>query len=369
MKRLLFLFIFVFGFQAGAEIIASGELLGEKYRAEKIAADFRIPWGFDFISEKEILLTERRGNMFLMNLETGARKKISGLPEIAVTGQGGLLDIKLASDYAKSKRIYFSYSSRLKSGKYTTNIATGILDRNQLKNLKVLFSAQPGFSQSHHFGSRIVFDGKGHLFFSVGDRGNRDLAQSLDTDNGKIHRIKLDGSIPADNPFKDKKGQVRSIWSFGHRNPQGLFYDRSSEKLWEQEHGPKGGDEINLISAGKNYGWPIITYGKEYSGWTIGDGLTKQKGMEQPVKYFVPSIAPSGLMVYSGKLFPKWKGVFFSGALVLKHINIVVIKKDRALGEHRLFKELRRRIRNVGEAPDGSIYFSSDSGEIFRILK
>lgn len=222
---------------------------------------------------------------------------------------------------------------------------------------------------SRHFGSRIAFDGNGHVFFGIGDRGVRANAQNLFNHAGSLLRLNLDGTIPEDNPYINKSGVLAETWSYGHRNPQGLAYDHKFNRLWEIEHGPRGGDEINLIEAAANYGWPTISYGKEYWGpVAVGDG-THRKDMQQPVKYYVPSIAPGSLLLYSGNAFPKWKGNLFTGALKLRHINRIVLnEKGQFIKEERLLSSLEQRIRALAQSPEGWIYFSTDSGNIFRMF-
>ena len=242
------------------------------------------------------------------------------------------------------------------------------LQNNKLINWNDLFISQAFSDTSRHFGSRITFDEEGHLYFSIGDRGVRENSQNLSNHAGSIIRLNLDGSIPSDNPFINKKDALPEIYTYGHRNPQGLFYDKTSKNLWSIEHGPRGGDEINLIEKGKNYGWPIISYGKEYwNDFAVGESTAKE-GMQQPIKYYIPSIAPSSLMVYNGDLFKKYKGNIFSGALKLTHLNRIVLdKSNNVIKEERLLENLNERIRNVIQSSDGKIYVSSDSGNIYML--
>lgn len=334
-----------------------------KIKIEKIYESNDIIWGIEELSPTQILFTERDGSLGLYDLITKKYQKISHALNIAETGQGGLLDIKKSPNFKKDKLIYLTYSTRNKTG-YTTELARGKLDSNTLSNITILFTAIPSYSQRHHFGSRIVIDPPS-IYLSVGDRGNRDLAQNLDSHNGKIIKINMDGSTPTDNPFVGQKEKLSEIWSYGHRNPQGLFMS-DDKSLWAIEHGPRGGDEINLIKKGKNYGWPIISYGKEYAlPIAVGEG-TYRKGMEQPHLYYVPSIAPSSLIVYSGKHFKKWKNQLFAGALKLEHINRVTINGDKGKEEERLFKSLEQRIRSLTEDSKGRLLFGTDDGIIFR---
>lgn len=339
------------------------------FRVENLASVQDTVWSMEFPDSENLLFTEKSGQLKLLNLKSKKITSIGGLPASSVHGQGGLMDLFLHPDYSKNKTLYLSYTKKM-GGDYTTAIAMGILSGNKITNLKDIFVANNASSKSQHFGSRITTDGKGHLFFSVGDRGQRELAQDLTADQGKIHRINLDGSLPKDNPFANDPAARKSIWSLGHRNPQGLVYDQQTDTLWEQEHGPRGGDEINKVEKGKNYGWPVITYGREYWGINTKIGDTHKKGLEQPAKYFVPSIAPSGLDIYRGSQFPEWQNSLFSGALALTHINRLQLDKNlKIIKEERLLDDQGERIRDVKAGPDGNLYFSTDSGKISRLLK
>jgi len=335
------------------------------FKVEILTEGLGIPWGMLFLNQEELLWTERKGAIKKIYIPTGKVTSISGGPKVHAKGQGGLLDLALHPEFTKNKWIYFTYSLQ-KGYKQTTALARGKLKGNKIKKLRTLFMARPFRSSNIHFGSRLAFDDKGFLFMTVGDRGKRKEAQNLSSHLGKLLRLNDKGQAVSDNPFYKTKGAQPEIWSFGHRNPQGLFIHPATKEIWIQEHGPKGGDEINRIKKGGNYGWPLITYGKAYSGLTIGKG-THQKGMKQPVKYWVPSIAPSGLLIYSGKQFPKWKGDFFSGALVLTHLNKLKILNKKVLDEQRLLKSLGFRFRHVIEGPQGFIYASVDKGMILKI--
>ena len=335
------------------------------FAVEVLAEDLGIVWGMVFISETEMLFTEREGNIKKLNIQTGAVVSISGAPKVYARGQGGLLDIALHPRFSENKKVYLSYSKE-EGSKQTTVVAVAVLKGEALVQLKEIFKARPAVSASRHFGSRMVFDKAGFLYVTVGDRTERHFAQKLDNHFGKVLRLTEDGKPPKDNPFVSVKSAQPEIWSFGHRNSQGLFIHPETRQIWEQEHGPRGGDEINLIQKGKNYGWPVITHGREYWGPKIGEGFEK-KGMEGPIKYYVPSIAPSGLLIYSGKKFKKWKHSFFSGALVLRHLNRVEIKDQKSHTEERLLLDLEFRVRNVIEGPKGFIYLSVDDGQILRL--
>ena len=344
--------------------------------------DLGIIWGFDFFPSSEgidediskLIVTERGGKMYFLSLTDGHRELISGLPEMVEVGQGGLMDVKLHPQFAKNKLVFFSYVARYEEGTGTI-VARAKLRGSKLRDIKTLFKSSPPGSGGRHFGCRIVFK-EGKIYFAIGDRGDRHKAQDLSYPNGKVYRIYEDGSIPEDNPFIGKKLKngrkaLAAIWSYGHRNPQGLAIHPHTGELWEQEHGPRGGDEINLIKRGKNYGWPVITYGKEYWGPSIG--TTHKDGMEQPIKFYVPSIAPSSLMIYSGRLFTDWKGDFFSTALKDPHISRVVIRNIKGSIVPKVFKQesilndFPHRIRHISEAPNGKVIFSTDSGHFYRL--
>jgi len=351
-----------------AALFASNAISEEFYKLDKKASGFSVPWGMTFISDTQMLVTERQGKLYRLDLASGKKEPISGLPAIAVMGQGGLLDIQASPNFKSDGWIYFTYSKPVKGDEGATALAKAKLKGNQLDSLQDLIVTKSASDGGRHFGSRITFDNKGHLFFSVGDRGDRDNGQDLMNHASTIVRLKLDGSIPKDNPFVGSKKGLDEIWSYGHRNPQGMFFDKEKGQLWSIEHGPRGGDEINLIKKGANYGWAVISYGKEYWGpVAVGEG-THREGMEQPVKYYVPSIAPSSLIMYRGEAFPQWQGNLFSGALKLTHLNRVVLDSNgKPKEEERLFKSLGERIRNVITDDKGLIYFATDRGNIYQV--
>ena len=337
------------------------------FQINKIAEGLGVPWGMVFICPDQILFTERNGKIGILAPASGKIIRISGGPKVMRTGQGGLLDVAVPPDYTSGDWIYFTYSKEQK-GKGVTALARARRKGNRLVALENLLVTRSASSTGRHFGSRIAFDSAGHLFFSVGDRGVRPNAQNLSTHAGSILRLYLNGNVPEDNPLVHQTGALPEIWSYGHRNPQGMFYDRNQQRLWSIEHGPRGGDEINLILPGLNYGWPIISYGKEYwNPFPVGEG-TEKEGMEQPVKFYVPSIAPGSLIAYSGKAFPEWKGNLFAGALKLTHLNRVEIDNTgKAIAEERLLVGLKERIRAIVESPEGWLYLSTDSGKFLRI--
>jgi len=368
-KKILWLvFAFFWMIQtASGETILQTSSGGVTFQINTIAKGLGVPWGMVFISPDQILFTLRNGKIGILVPASGEVSRISGGPKVMRTGQGGLLDVAVPPDYTSGDWIYFTYSNEQK-GKGVTALARARIKGNRLVALEDLLVTHSTSSTGRHFGSRISFDGAGHLFFSVGDRGVRPNAQNLSTHAGSIMRLDLNGNVPEDNPFVHQTGALPEIWSYGHRNPQGMFYDKNQQRLWSIEHGPRGGDEINLILPGLNYGWPVISYGKEYWGpFQVGEG-TEKEGMEQPVKFYVPSIAPGSLILYSGKAFPDWKGNLFAGALKLTHLNRIKLDNaGRAIAEERLLEGLGERIRALAESPEGWLYLSTDSGKILRI--
>lgn len=340
----------------------------DSFRIEKVAEGLGIPFGFAFLPDGRALLTERpQGRMSLVDIQRKQVIPLEQTPDVFGKGGGGMLDVIVHPDFNNNGWIYFSYSVQRDTGN-TTVVDRARLEGTRLADRKRLFTALPHYDEEDHFGGRLVLR-DGYLFIAVGDRlwFNRNRAQDLTTHNGKIIRLFEDGRIPEDNPFVDEPGAKPEIWCYGHRNIQGLTLHPQTGELWEHEHGPRGGDEINLIEAGKNYGWPVITYGIEYSGEIVGDGLTRKKGMEQPVYYYNPSIAPSGMTFYNGEAFPDWRNSLFIGSLALTHINRVVIEGHRVLHEERLLDDLNWRIRFVRQGPDGLIYFGIDHGYLLRL--
>ncbi len=371
MKKIVFILYIFFQFLSlpsyAVSFVYSFQSEGMHLQLEKVADGFGVPWAMAFLSENKLLITEREGFVRILDINSGKQLTVTNSPKVLSEGQGGLLDVALSPDYKKSGWIYFTYVKAIDEQGAT------VLARAQLNGVKFshwqdLLITQSATDTTYHFGSRIAFDDEGHVFFGIGDRGQRPNAQNLMNHAGTIIRLNRDGSIPTDNPFFNQANALPEIWSYGHRNPQGLFFDHTTKLLWSIEHGPRGGDEINLIKAGANYGWPVISYGKEYWGpFAVGES-THKKGMEQPVKTYIPSIAPGSLMVYSSNTISSWKGNLFSGALKLQHINRVVINASaKAIKEERLFKKLGERIRTLAESPEGWIYFSTDSGKVYRI--
>ena len=354
-------------------------------QAETVATGLQNPWGLAFLPDGRFLVTERPGRLRVVGVNGKLGMPVGGLPKIAAGGQGGLLDVLLDADFALNRQLYLCFSEPAATGSSnSTALARATLnaDDTQLENWKVIFSQQPKVVSSAHFGCRIVEsrapgvggqpDGK--LFLTLGERYSRkDDAQRLDNHHGKIIRINKDGSVPPDNPFVGKAGALPEIWSYGHRNLQGAVLAPDGV-LWTHEHGPQGGDEINLPKAGANYGWPIITYGENYGGGKIGEGLTRQTGMEQPLHYWVPSIAPSGMAFLTSERYGKaWQGNLFVGSLKFAYLDRIELSRPYAgqvVRESKLLDDTGERIRDVRQGPDGLLYVLTDSsnGQLIRLL-
>lgn len=337
------------------------------YSTVTVVDGIDIPWGMDFITENDLLVTEKKGVLY--RVINGEKNEVAGLPEIYQRGQGGLLDVAVHPDFKNNQIIYFTTAAFVEGDPGgNTALYTAVLNGNQLDDLKLLYKATPNTKKGQHWGSRIVFDDRGHLFFGVGDRGNRDVnPQDLKRDGGKIYRLNMDGSIPDDNPFINEDDALAAIYSYGHRNPQGMTVRPETGEIWENEHGPKGGDEINIIKKGKNYGWPVITYGINYSGTSITD-KTALPGMEQPYYYWVPSIAPSGMAFLSSGVYRKWKGDLFVGSLKFKYLERLELKRGKVVKREKILNEIGR-IRNVKEGPDGYLYIGVEGKGILKVVK
>ncbi len=337
------------------------------FQVDPVAEGLGVPWGMTFIEKQQLLITQRHGEMLILNTLSGTISTVSGLPAVAVVGQGGLLDVVTEPDYSPGGWIYLTYSKNTSAGAATTLARTRLKD-NQFQDWQDLLVTQSASDTGRHFGSRIAFDDQGFLYLSIGDRGVRPNGQDLTNHAGSILRLHHDGSIPANNPWRGSNNAKGEIWSYGHRNPQGIAFDRLNRRLWAIEHGPRGGDELNLILPGRNYGWPTISYGKEYWGpFQVGEG-TEKPGMEQPVKVYIPSIAPGSLLWYQGDAFPGWRGNLFAGALKLAHLNRITLNgAGQAIAEERLLESLGERIRALATDWQGWIYLSTDSGKILRL--
>jgi glucose/arabinose dehydrogenase len=342
-----------------------------KINVETFAQGLEHPWGMQFLPDGRLLVTERPGRMRIVTKDGRLSKPVEGVPEVAAEGQGGLLDVLLAPDFAKSGTIYFSFGEPRGDGKNGTSVAKAKLvidgDKARLDDVHVIFRQQPAADSGHHFGSRLVWAPDGTLFITTGERNIlRQEAQNPANDIGKVIRINADGTIPADNP--KLPGWAPEVWSIGHRNMQGAAIRPETGKLYTVEHGARGGDELNHPEKGKNYGWPIITYGIDYSGAKIGEGISEKEGMEQAVYYWVPSIATSGLTFYEGALFPDWKGNAFVGGLAGTHIERLIFDGDSVTGAEKLLEDQGKRIRDVRAGPDGALWaLTDDTGEVLRI--
>ena len=351
-----------FAASAQAEDIQTSE---GPLQLKQVAQGFDVPWGLGLLPGGGSLVTERDGR--LLFVENGTVTEVKGVPRVAAQGQGGLLDVLVPHDFSSHRVIFWSYSKRVGHGA-TTAVARGKLSRRNtaLTDVRDIFVASPASTTGRHFGSRLAEGPDGAIYVTIGDRGDRPSAQEVGSHNGSVVRINPDGSVPLDNPLVGRTGAQPEIWSYGHRNPQGLAFDTQG-RLWSAEHGARGGDEINLIGRGLNYGWPVIAYGRHYSGLKIGEG-TSRAGMEQPMHYWDPSIAPSNLLIYSGKMWPDWRGDILVGSLKFDYIarlsgtpltEVEQIKSDET-----------GRIRDIEEAADGSIWFLSETeGALYRLSR
>ena len=338
---------------------------------ETVARGLENPWSLAFLPDGRMLVTERPGRLRLVGRGGAISAPLEGTPEVVASGQGGLLDVILGPDFETSRLIYMSFAEPGEGGANGTAVARGRLspDGRRIEGLEVIFSQKPKISSRLHFGSRLAFGTDGTLYATTGERfGNRDMAQGRDNHLGKVIRINPDGSVPADNPFVGQAGALPEIFSYGHRNPQGMTVHPVTGRLWLHEHGARGGDEINLPEAGKNYGWPVISYGVHYSGAKIGEGTTKP-GMEQPIHYWDPSIAPSGMAFYHQGAIAAWEGNLFVGALAGQHLARLEIEGERVTSQEKLLGALGARFRDVRMGPDGHLYAltDSDEGRLLRI--
>lgn len=340
-------------------------------RLDTVAKGMDIPWGMAFLPNQELLVTDRTGKFYRVG-KNKSLAAISGVPALLNKGQGGLMDVVLDPDYAKNKTIYLSYSKpKTENGAVlaTTAVLKAKLEGNQLIDQKDIFVAKPWSKTQHHYGSRLAFGKDGYLYISVGERGNeKENPQEIKgNDLGKIHRIKTDGSIPSDNPFVKTEGAEASIYTYGNRNPQGMTIHPTTGAIWENEHGPRGGDEINIVQPGKNYGWPIATYGINYNGKVISD-ISEKEGITAPIHYWIPSIGPSGMAFVTGSRYKGWEGNLLTGSLRFQYLNRSVLKDNKVTKEEILFKNIGR-LRDVRMAPDGYIYIAVESpGIIYKLV-
>jgi aldose sugar dehydrogenase len=338
-----------------------------------VAKDVKSGWAFEFLPDQRMLVTERQGNLRIVGKDGQLSAPLKGVPKVYFEGQGGLLDVALDPQFASNRTIYWSYAEPREDGNGTA-LAKGVLsaDESSVEKVQVIFRQMPTFKSNLHFGSRIVFTPDGKLFLALGERSvpeARVHSQDLDSHFGKVVRLNLDGTVPSDNPFVGRADAKPEIWSYGHRNIQAATLDGAG-KLWTIEHGPRGGDELNQPQPSHNYGWPVITYGIEYSGPKIGDGITQKEGLEQPVYYWDPVIAPSGMIVYDGAMFPEWNGNIFVGGMASMKLVRLQLENGKVAGEEWLLRD-QGRIRDVRQGPDGSIYVLTEAadGAILRLSR
>ena len=367
---LLFLPLLGFAYQRKTDSKAVFESQDASFVIDTVAGGLQVAFGMSWLPDGRALITERNkatGNMSLLELESGKLTPVCNLPQVVSRLDGGMLDVLVHPDYEKNGWIYFSFSAMRADSTSTLLVARARLADSCLTQKEEILEIMPWYKSFSHYGSRMVIK-DGYLFVSMGERYDaRDSAQSLSNHFGKILRVHDDGRIPADNPFAGTNGALPEIWSYGHRNPQGMGIHPATGDLWIHEHGPQGGDEINIVRRGVNYGWPVITYGEEYGGGKIGEGLTHKAGMEQPVHQWTPSIAPGGMAFYTGDEFPAWKGNIFSGAMGLRHLNRIVLQGDSVVKEERLLLPQEWRVRLVSQGPDGYLYLGIDNGLILRL--
>ncbi len=369
MRLSSFLFFLAIVFSACGQETKENDVLlqpdPKNYTTEIVVPDLQIPWGMTWLPDGSMLITEKSGE--LIRFKDGTKTLIANVPEVYNRNQGGLLDIELHPKYEKNGWIYITYSSKEGSEKGgNTALIRAKLEDNQLIQIEKLYKGTPNTTRGHHFGSRIEFDNEGYLYFCIGDRGNRDVnPQDITKDGGKIYRLHADGSIPKDNPFVNEENAKKAIFSYGHRNPQGMAIHPDGT-IWVHEHGPRGGDEINPIKKGINYGWPVITYGINYSGTSITD-ITKKENMEQPLYYWVPSIAPSGMDFVTSDKYPEWKNDLLVGSLKFQYLELLELTNNKVTGRKKLLEGMGR-VRNVRQGPDGYIYVALENKGIVKII-
>ena len=336
------------------------------YSTEKVVNNLNNPWGMTWLPDGSMLITEKAGT--LIHFKDGNKTEIKNVPEVYNRGQGGLLDIELHPNYSENGWIYITYASTEGEGDGgNTKLIRCKLANGSLTEIDELYKATPNTTRGQHFGSRIEFDNEGYLYFSIGERGNRDVnPQDITRDGGKIYRLNDDGSIPNDNPFVDEANAKKAIYTYGNRNPQGVAKHPTTGKIWIHEHGPKGGDEINIVEKGANYGWPVVSYGVNYSGTKFTD-ITSKPGMKQPVYYWVPSIAPCGMDFVTGDNYPEWKGHLLVGSLKFNYVELVKLNGTEVTGREKIAQDIGR-VRNVKMGPDGYIYIAVEGQGIFKVV-
>lgn len=342
------------------------------YTATVINNELKNPWGIHVLPDGRFLISEKAGSIRILKANGAFDKQVTGFPAVVFKAQGGLLDITIDPAFATNRMVYWGYAEEAPGGSLLA-IAKGKLsaDETKLENVEVIYRAQPAYRGNLQFGCRIVFDKQGNLFVSTGERSGADIrmkAQDLSAGIGKVIHITKAGKAVAGGPFAGKAGALPEIYSYGHRNPDGLAYNPATGDLWEAEFGPRGGDEINIIKPGNNYGWPVITYGIEYSGEKVGDGIQQKEGMTQPIYYWDPTISPGGITFYTGNI-AEWKNNLFVGGLSGSHIARLVIKNNKVIGEERLLRDKNERWRALVTGKDGALYGLTDSGKLYRIAK
>ena len=359
-------FVVVFAFIGFISCAQDKNPINNDHGYEVVVSDLTIPWGFVFLPDGSMLINEKEGKM--LHYKEGNKTEVQGLPKISNRGQGGLLDIALHPNYEENGWLYITYASPEGEGNGgNTALMRAKFENNSLTNKELLYKATPNTTKGQHFGSRIVFDNSGYLYFTIGDRGDRDVnPQDITRDGGKVYRLNDDGTIPGDNPFLSKPNAKKAIYSYGHRNPQGMVLHPETGEVWTHEHGPQGGDEINIVKKGANYGWPVISYGINYDGTTL-TSITEKEGMEQPLHYWDPSIAPSGMAFITSDIYPEWKGDLLVGSLKFNYMDKVVLKDGKVVKEERFLDGLGR-VRTINQGPDGYIYVGIENLGIVKLL-
>ncbi len=339
-----------------------------RFHLEVLTDQLEHPWALAFLPDGEVLISERPGRLRRWHNGQLDPEPIPGLPEIHASGQGGLLDLALHPEFSRNRLLYFSYAARHQQG-VTTHVARGRYQAGALTDVELLLVAEPASRGGRHFGSRLLFDRAGYLYVTIGDRGEMARAQDRSDLAGSTLRLHADGRIPVDNPFVDQEDSHPALYTFGNRNAQGMALHPATGEVWQHEHGPRGGDEINIIRAGRNYGWPVISHGIDYTGLRIGEGIREKPGMEQPLHHWTPSIAPSGMTFYTGDAFPQWQGNLFVGALAGRHLARLELEGEQVVAEERLLQDLKQRIRDVRQGPDGKLWLLTDApqGAMLRL--
>lgn len=369
MKRIvpIFLLLLIIGCNAQVkptDISIQDEVI--RYTFETVAADIQNPWGMTWLPDGSMLVTEKSGVLY--HIKNSVKTEVKNVPAVYNRGQGGLLDIALHPNYAQNGWIYITYASTEGEGEGgNTKLIRAKLEGESLTQIEPLYKATPNTTRGQHFGSRIAFDDQGYLYFSVGERGNHFVnPQDITKDCGKIYRLHDDGTIPKDNPFVGQAGAKEAIYSYGHRNPQGLAKNPINGAIWSHEHGPQGGDEINIIKKGANYGWPVVTYGIDYDGSSISTE-TEKPGIEKPIYYWVPSIAPCGMTFVTSDKYPDWKGHLLVGALKFQYLELVKLSGNEVIGRQKIATNIGR-LRNVAQGPDGFIYIAVEGKGILKVI-